>query len=229
MARARRTAVAVAPPICSNTSWRWSTRVNTSAGCLVTLRGVRLLGRAICGVEMARDEGAGGGRRNLLQMVFGAVLGVFSSLIAVTRGWVGHRSTRKSVKLTVGGDALEQKSAKPEDQEKLISESCGSKQGPGARSGTRSAVVACTGRCCRAGTWVASASDRATPPRRALPGSYDDLVRARSPNWLSRVGCCSIRRPDATRPDGTSRGAPDPDARARRGTSRTPPWSANPN
>ena len=70
---------------------------------------------------MSRDKGAGGGRRNLLQMVFDAVLRVFTPPIAATRGWYSRRSARK-IELRVGGDTLEMTASTRRDQERLIDE-----------------------------------------------------------------------------------------------------------
>jgi hypothetical protein len=129
---------------------------------------------------MPNDEGAGDGQRNLLQVIFGTILRAFSSLIAVTRAWVGRRSARKSVKLTVGGDALKVSAVKPEDQERLISEFLRRQTGAGGKvTEVESRISGGTlhGPVMQGRDFgnITFGQDQASLP--IPPGTYDDLVR----------------------------------------------------
>ena len=70
---------------------------------------------------MSGDEGAGGQRRNLLQMVLDAVLGVFTSVIAVVQDWLARHSAAQSIKMTIDDDTIELGRASVQEREELIS------------------------------------------------------------------------------------------------------------
>jgi hypothetical protein len=70
---------------------------------------------------MSRGEGVDGDRRNPLLVAFAAMLGMFTSLIAVVRGWFRRRSDR-IVEVNVGGDSLKVTGTTQENQERLVSE-----------------------------------------------------------------------------------------------------------
>jgi hypothetical protein len=126
------------------------------------------------GYAMSRNKGADGGRRNLLQRVFGAVLGVFTSLITAIRGWVGRRSAR-DVKVNVGGNPLEMNRITQKDQERITSEWL--QRHTGAEGRVVDAAIHQAKRTEHAAQ-EAGFGQQSAAPVQVPPATYDELVRS---------------------------------------------------
>lgn len=126
---------------------------------------------------MSRDEGASSRRRNLLQRVLDAVLGVFTSLIAATGGWMSRRSAHE-VTLTLGGDdRLEITEVTPEVRERIIS--AWLQRQMGAEGGAVGAPDAARqAKKTEHEAQEASSEHQPAAPVQVPPDTYDDLVRS---------------------------------------------------